>query len=128
MSIVYYRSRTAELYGVTSALLVIATAAVILRLLSRRVSSASFWWDDWTILAALVNPTCALDPLHYDLALCLPHSKILFYGLTSCFWVQAGIGGLGRRGEATDEPMDQERSVRFYKVRHYNIETFQCWS
>ena len=33
----------------------LATAAVVLRLAMRRLSEASYWWDDWTILAALVN-------------------------------------------------------------------------
>ena len=35
----------------------LATIAVSLRLLARRISNASFWWDDWTILASLVSST-----------------------------------------------------------------------
>lgn len=45
---------------------VLATVAVALRLLARRLSAAPFWWDDWTILASLVRtgsiltaPRCA---------------------------------------------------------------------
>ncbi|KAL8868716.1 MAG: hypothetical protein Q9174_004804 [Haloplaca sp. 1 TL-2023] len=33
----------------------LATVFVALRLLARRISSASFWWDDYTIIAALVT-------------------------------------------------------------------------
>ena len=34
---------------------VLATAAVVLRLIARRLSDAPFWWDDYTIVAALVG-------------------------------------------------------------------------
>lgn len=38
------------------AAVVLATTAVIARLVARRMSAASFWWDDWTIvLAVIVN-------------------------------------------------------------------------
>ena len=37
-----------------------ATVAVALRLLARRISNATFWWDDWTILASLVSLTLNL--------------------------------------------------------------------
>lgn len=55
MSTVYQQSRIGEIYGGTITLTVIATIAVILRLIARKISSASFWWDDWTILIALVK-------------------------------------------------------------------------
>ena len=32
-----------------------ATAAVISRLLAKRMSSARLWWDDWIIVASLVR-------------------------------------------------------------------------
>ena len=38
----------------TATLLALATIAVVLRLFSRKLSSASYWWDGWTIMAALV--------------------------------------------------------------------------
>lgn len=34
---------------------VLATIAVIARLVARRISAANFWWDDYTIIAALVS-------------------------------------------------------------------------
>ena len=34
---------------------VAATIAVAARLLARKISAAPFWWDDWTIIAALVS-------------------------------------------------------------------------
>ena len=55
MPSVYYQSLTAPLYGITATLLAVATIAVVLRLFARKLSKASFWWDDWTIVAALVT-------------------------------------------------------------------------
>lgn len=36
------------------AAVVLVTLAVIARLVARRMSAASFWWDDWTIVLAVV--------------------------------------------------------------------------
>jgi hypothetical protein len=35
----------------------LALVAVILRFLARVLTKASLWWDDWTVLAALVGFT-----------------------------------------------------------------------
>ena len=51
----YYQSRTAGVYGGTISLLIIAAIAVVLRLTARRISAANFWWDDWTLVIALVS-------------------------------------------------------------------------
>ena len=34
---------------------ILAFTAVVLRFVSRRISHASLWWDDWFIIAALVS-------------------------------------------------------------------------
>ena len=34
----------------------LAITAVALRFLSRKLSKAQYWWDDWMILGALVSP------------------------------------------------------------------------
>lgn len=48
------------LIGVCTALLVLATSAVILRLISRRISALPFWWDDVAItLSLLVSYGCS---------------------------------------------------------------------
>ena len=54
-SVYFYQSLTGPLYGITATLLAVATIAVVLRLFARKLSTASFWWDDWTIVAALVT-------------------------------------------------------------------------
>ncbi len=36
-------------------LIVLETTAVAVRFLSRYLSKAGFWWDDWLILGALVR-------------------------------------------------------------------------
>ena len=52
---VYDQSRISQVYGGTVSLIVLATLLVIARLIARRVSVAGFWWDDYTIIAALVS-------------------------------------------------------------------------
>lgn len=52
MSTVCQQSRTGEIYGSISTLTVIGRRD--LRLFTRKLSPASFWWDDWTLIIALV--------------------------------------------------------------------------
>ena len=47
-------THTHELVGACAALLALATTAVMLRLLSRRLSALTFWWDDVMIIASLM--------------------------------------------------------------------------
>ena len=49
-----YDSRTGELNGTTTALLVLATAFVGLRFWARYLNRASYGSDDWMMVAALV--------------------------------------------------------------------------
>ena len=46
--------RGSTIVGTCVALIVFSTLAVALRFLSRRLSKAGFWYDDWLALAALV--------------------------------------------------------------------------
>ena len=41
--------------GISILLCFLAIKAVTLRFLSRKLSKAQYWWDDWMILAALVS-------------------------------------------------------------------------
>jgi hypothetical protein len=43
-----------QIIGADMALLALATIAVILRFISRSVSKANLWWDDWILAVALV--------------------------------------------------------------------------
>lgn len=52
---VYHQSKAPEIYGGTISLIVLATIAVVARLAARRVSVANLWWDDLTIVLALVS-------------------------------------------------------------------------
>lgn len=47
------------------AAIVLATTAVIARLLARRISAASYWWDDATIVLALVLDTFSCSVSSY---------------------------------------------------------------
>ncbi|MCJ1408687.1 hypothetical protein MMC19_002762 [Ptychographa xylographoides] len=47
-------NQSPRIIGVSVTLIVIATVAVVLRFVSRLVSKAGLWWDDWMIVAALV--------------------------------------------------------------------------
>lgn len=42
--------------GISILVTFLAITAVALRFLSRKLSKAQYWWDDWMILAALVSP------------------------------------------------------------------------
>ena len=84
MTEIYYESRQVRIYIVTAVLLVIATVGVALRLSARKISSARFWWDDYTIVVALVFPLLWAYP--FGLARILrkatdillwPHSHVL---------------------------------------------------
>ena len=52
---IYYQSRTSGVYGGTISLIIVAAIAVALRLTARSISAANFWWDDWTLVIALVS-------------------------------------------------------------------------
>ncbi|MCJ1286890.1 hypothetical protein MMC26_006236 [Xylographa opegraphella] len=43
-----------KIIAVSVVLIVLSTAAVVLRFISRMLSKAGLWWDDWVIVAALV--------------------------------------------------------------------------
>ena len=51
---IYNQNRAGEVYAGTLTLLLVATISVALRFLARKLSSATFWWDDWILLTALV--------------------------------------------------------------------------
>lgn len=44
-----------KIIAVSAILIAISTIAVILRFMSRMVSKAGLWWDDWLIVAAMVR-------------------------------------------------------------------------
>ena len=52
--------KSSTLIRLTISLLVIQIVAVAVRFVSRYLSRAGCWWDDWTILAALVRECGAL--------------------------------------------------------------------
>ena len=117
----YYQNLTAPLWGIMASLVAVATIAVLLRLFSRRLSQAPFWWDDWTVVAALVT---SIFNLHIDFFQRILDSftnmkdmEILYYGLTTCYWIQVGAGGLGRHTEAVGGPVDQRNLLIYWKAR-----------
>lgn len=116
MADVYDQSRTAEIYGSTIALLLLASVAVVLRIVCRKISAAPFWWDDWTIIGALVIPAYPSKVLVMVLSYADISIQVLYYGLTACYWVQTAAGGLGRHTVAVGGPVNEHTSVIFYKV------------
>ena len=69
-----YGSHRSRLLGANIVLIILPTTFVILRLASRKVSRAGYWWDDLLIIIAL----------------------IFSYGLTTCNLVSTQQYGLGR--------------------------------
>ena len=49
------QDNTHTVIGTCIGLMILSTAAVLLRLASRRVSALSFWWDDAVIISSLVR-------------------------------------------------------------------------
>jgi len=66
MSSFYHQSRASEVYGGTITLTIVATVAVALRFVSRRISQAPYWFDDWAIIVALVSRTDFYTYLLHD--------------------------------------------------------------
>ena len=60
-------SKKAPVYVAVAVGFVLATGAVILRILARRISKASFGWDDYTIIFALVR-TLFRRPVYFTAA------------------------------------------------------------
>ena len=50
-----YADKRPLLLGVLITLIALSIIIVALRFLTRRLSGAGYWWDDWLILAALVR-------------------------------------------------------------------------
>lgn len=50
-----HRNRGPEVVGALTTLTIVATIAVAMRFLARRVSGSLYGWDDWLILFALVS-------------------------------------------------------------------------
>ncbi|KAI9654717.1 MAG: hypothetical protein M1831_005304 [Alyxoria varia] len=88
------QNRDAELYGSSITLLVLATVAVIVRFIARRISHNDLWWDDWTILAAFV----------------------FYVGLLTTYICQSKYGGLGRHTVAVGGAINEEQEVIFFKI------------
>ncbi|KAI4168742.1 MAG: hypothetical protein LQ343_006178 [Gyalolechia ehrenbergii] len=91
---VYYESRQSEIYGGTISLIVLATCAVVLRLIARQKTAAKLWWDDFSIVAAL----------------------IFAWGLSACYWMQIRYCGLGRHTNAAGGPVGPVQLLKFYKL------------
>ena len=49
------QSRVGAIYAAVITVSIASTIAVTLRFICRRMMKAHLWWDDWTILAALVS-------------------------------------------------------------------------
>lgn len=51
----FYEGSSTSLPAYSLALMILATVAVLGRLLSRRISAAKFWWDDMLTIIGLVS-------------------------------------------------------------------------
>ncbi|KAF6227534.1 hypothetical protein HO173_012173 [Letharia columbiana] len=90
---VYDQTRVPGLYAATITLAVLQTIAVVARFAARRISAATFWWDDYTIVLAL----------------------ILDFGLCVCYWVPIRICNFGRHTQAYGGPVTEGDLIIFFK-------------
>lgn len=51
----YHQTRVPDLYTATITLAVLQTITVIARFAARRIPAVNIWWDDYTIVLALVR-------------------------------------------------------------------------
>lgn len=110
----YDESRTSQIYGGTISLISLATILVIARLYARKSSAANLWWDDFVIVVALVSgdqSASVFASLRTD-----PAYKVFDWGLSACYWMQIGFGGLGRHTTAAGGPTGPDQSVIFFKA------------
>ena len=57
-------SKAPLILGTSTCLMVVSVVAVALRFLSRKLSGAGFWWDDWMCMIALVKYQCPVHGLN----------------------------------------------------------------
>lgn len=62
------QSRVGDIYAAVIAVTVLCTIAVARRFRCRRIVKANLWWDDWTILAALLIEWSLSAVLPYETA------------------------------------------------------------
>ncbi|KAL9012167.1 MAG: hypothetical protein Q9173_003048 [Seirophora scorigena] len=74
---VYHESQVHQIYGRTISHIVLATVAMVARLGARKVSVANLWWDDLTIVLALIF--LAIQVLYFSSAVAIKTSLILLY-------------------------------------------------
>ena len=103
-------SNKKPIYAAVAVGFVLATGAVILRLIARRISKANkFGWDDYTIIFALVNsfsPPSSLFQSRLDII------QFLLYALDITTVISAAKYGLGQH-----LPVVIPTVVQFQKVR-----------
>ena len=49
------QSQTTRIIATSVILMILSAVAVLLRFAARKLSKAGLWWDDWTILGAMVQ-------------------------------------------------------------------------
>lgn len=85
--------RGSQVVGVSIAMIILSTHAVAFRLWSRKTSKAGLWWDDWTILIALVSSSLTDDAYWIQSSNLFIH-KPFAIGICalSIYWVSIGFG------------------------------------
>jgi hypothetical protein len=106
-----HQSRTAKVYSDTISLVALATIAVALRFVARKMAGSKLWWDDWILVIALVRK---IPENCFGVRLTLP--QIFDYGLSICYWLQVKYGGLGLHTTAYGGPVTRDGIYMFYKV------------
>ena len=113
-----HESRTAKVYSDTISLVALATIAVVLRFVARKIAGSKLWWDDWILVVALVRKITG-DCFGVRLTL----AQIFDYGLSVCYWLQVKYGGLGLHTTAYGGPVTRDGIYMFYKVCSISLVT-----
>ena len=114
------QSRVDRIYAAVVTCSVLCTIAVVLRFICRRLVRARLWWDDWSILAALVVE-CTYSQSQILLSKKYKHGDessyaISGFGLNAC----RGLSSLISNGEALIS-IGSLSAVLLYEVRKLNF-------
>ncbi|KAL6718244.1 hypothetical protein ACLMJK_004332 [Lecanora helva] len=110
MTSLYDQDRGGEILGAAISLMIISIITVALRFIARWRSGAQLWWDDWTILIALVKRSA------WVLGTSLTVKQTLDTGLNICYIIYVVDTWAGRHTSLVGGPVDPEKLMNQNKV------------
>ena len=70
-----YNSKQITIIAVLAVCFLLSTLSVFFRMITRRLTAAQLWWDDWTALLALVSAIFVIHVLHRGILIIYRYSR-----------------------------------------------------